>query len=74
MWRASHRGIKEMDILVGGYAAQALPRMDAAELALFEELLDVPDQDLLAYATGQSAVPVAIDNPMLRDILAFRPV
>lgn len=73
LWRATHRGIKEMDILVGGYATQALPQMAAADLAVFERLLDVPDQDLLAYATGQADVPSAIDGPHLRGILSFRP-
>ncbi len=73
MWRASHRGIKEMDILLGGYAAVALDRMDADELAVFERLLEVPDQDLLAYATGQAAIPVDIDGPLLRGMLAHRP-
>ena len=73
LWRASHRGIKEMDILVGGYAARELPDMAAEQLQIFESLMDVPDQDLLAYATGQAPVPTAIDGAILRGMLAFRP-
>ncbi len=73
LWRASHRGIKEMDILVGGYAVRELPTMTAADLLIFESLMDVPDQDLMAYATGQAAVPAAHDGVILRGILAFRP-
>ena len=73
MWRATHRGIKEMDILVGGYAAVALAAMDADELAAFEQLLEVPDQDLLAYATGQAAIPASLGGPLLRGLLAHRP-
>ena len=34
-WRASRRGIKEMDILVGGYADAKLPTMTAQELVAF---------------------------------------
>jgi antitoxin CptB len=72
-WRASRRGIKEMDLLVGGFAAAELPRMNATELAAFAILLDIPDQQLLAWATHQETVPVEQDSPMLRALLAFQP-
>lgn len=72
-WRASRRGIREMDLLVGGFAASELPRMNAAELEAFARLLDIPDQQLLAWATGQEAVPPGQDGPMLRALLTFRP-
>jgi antitoxin CptB len=72
-WRASRRGIKEMDLLVGGFAASELPRMAAAELKAFERLLDIPDQQLLAWATRQEPVPEKQDSAMLRALLAFRP-
>jgi antitoxin CptB len=73
-WRASRRGIKEMDLIVGGYADQHLANMTSGELALFEVLLEIPDQDLLAYATNQSTIPADQDCAMLRAIVAFRPV
>ncbi len=72
-WRASRRGIKEMDLLVGGFAVAELPRMNAAELEAFAILLDIPDQQLLAWATHQEPVPPEQDSPMLRALLAFRP-
>lgn len=72
-WRASRRGIKEMDLLVGGFASVELPRMNAAQLKAFERLLDIPDQQLLAWATHQEIVPDEQDSPMLRALLAFRP-
>jgi antitoxin CptB len=72
-WRASRRGIKEMDLLVGGFAASRLPRMNALELARFALLLDIPDQQLLAWATKQETVPPEQDSAMLRALLAFRP-
>lgn len=73
LWRAMHRGIKEMDILVGGYAMRHLAAMDGAELAVFAQLLELPDQDLLRWATGQEEVPDTLRSPMLSAILAFRP-
>ena len=72
LWRSSHRGIREMDILMGGYLSREVPRMGAEELAMLENLMEVPDQELLAYATGQSNIPAELDCPMLREILALR--
>jgi antitoxin CptB len=73
LWRATHRGIKEMDILVGGYAEAHLGTMDEADLATFTNLLELPDQELLAWATGVEPIPQQHDCAMLRAILAFRP-
>jgi antitoxin CptB len=43
LWRATHRGSKEMDFLLGRFAEQALDGMNSAEIALFERLIDKPD-------------------------------
>jgi antitoxin CptB len=71
-WRASRRGIKEMDIIVGGYADAHLPSMSAKDLVVFEALLEIPDQQLLSWVTRQEDVPVELRNPMLMAVLAFR--
>ncbi len=73
LWRATHRGIKEMDMVVGGFAAQNLERMSASELGQFEILLEIPDQDLLAWLTNQETVPPNLASLMLSQILAHRP-
>ena len=73
LWRAAHRGIKEMDIVVGGFAAARLAGMSTGELALFEILLEIPDQDLLAWATGQEPVPENWNSPLLQEMIGFRP-
>ena len=73
LWRATHRGIKEMDILVGGYAQKHLAAMTAVELAHFAELLEIPDQDLLSWATNQSSIPPPQQSAMLDGVLRFRP-
>jgi antitoxin CptB len=45
-WRASHRGTKEMDYLLGRFASASLDSMNAADLTLFERLIDTPDPDI----------------------------
>ena len=73
LWRAMHRGIKEMDIIVGGFAQQRLANMSTGELALFEVLLEIPDQDLLSWTTAQESVPEKWNSPLLHEMIAFRP-
>lgn len=45
-FRSWHRGIKEMDILIGGFADDHLRDLSDAELDAFETVLTVPDQEL----------------------------
>lgn len=55
--RAWRRGIKEMDLILGGYADAELPGMDEDQLALFEAVLGENDHDLFQWVTGQSEAP-----------------
>lgn len=57
LMRATHRGIKEMDVVIGGYAKRHLPDMGLAELDRLETLMDESDQDLLSWVIGQADVP-----------------
>ncbi len=55
-YRASHRGTKEMDIVLGRYAEARLGIMSLAELELFERLLALPDPQLNQwFAQGATA-------------------
>ncbi|MEQ1576435.1 MAG: succinate dehydrogenase assembly factor 2 [Hyphomicrobium sp.] len=49
VWRATHRGTKELDILVGRYAVARLPDMASEELDLFEDFLAVSETDLQGW-------------------------
>ncbi|MCG8558404.1 MAG: succinate dehydrogenase assembly factor 2 [Hyphomicrobiales bacterium] len=51
LYRAEHRGTKEMDWLLGKYAAAHLAEMTAEELTAFEQLLALPDPDLEHWIT-----------------------
>lgn len=43
LWRATHRGSKEMDFLLGRFAEHALDAMNAGDIAVFERLIEAPD-------------------------------
>lgn len=57
-FRASHRGIKEMDLILGHYAESAVDLMGPEELEEFEALLELHDRDLMQWFTGEVEVPV----------------
>ena len=73
LWRATHRGIKEMDLVVGGFAQEQLAHMDAKALLHFADILEIPDQELLAWMTHQETMPESRKSAMLDAMLAYRP-
>ncbi|MBI1239485.1 MAG: succinate dehydrogenase assembly factor 2 [Alphaproteobacteria bacterium] len=61
-YRAQHRGMKEMDLILGQFCERALADLSPAELEEFERLLDVPDQALYDWLAGKSAAPIALET------------
>ena len=63
LWRATHRGSKEMDLLLGRFAETALDGMNAAEIGVFERLIDTPDPDIeMSLFGGQSLGEADLDE------------
>ena len=61
LFRAWHRGMREMDLIMGRFADAAYRRrLSDAELDEFERLIDVPDRDLLAWVTGEQPVAAGL--------------
>jgi antitoxin CptB len=55
-WRAGHRGTKELDLLVGGFAEARLPEMSEASLDHFERFLAVKDPEIQSWLLGPVSV------------------
>ncbi|KAA9368982.1 succinate dehydrogenase assembly factor 2 [Ochrobactrum sp. Sa2BUA5] len=72
LFRAWHRGMREMDLILGQYADQYLAGFTDAQLDEFEQILEVLDRDLLKWVTGESPTPEEHDTPLFRDIIDFR--
>jgi antitoxin CptB len=66
LFRATHRGTHENDLLVGGFVAPRIAAMSEAELDAVEAVLDLPDPELADWLTGRARLPPEQDNPMLR--------
>jgi antitoxin CptB len=69
LYRAEHRGTKELDWLIGRYAAARLPEMDAAALARFEQLLTINEVELQKWLIEPDAL---VDTAFEADIYAIR--
>ena len=55
--RAARRGTKEMDLVLGKFAADRLAAMDRAALDHFDALLEENDNDLWTWVTRQVPAP-----------------
>lgn len=70
-FRAWHRGMKEMDLLLGKYADAHVDSMAPEDLDSFEALLEILDRDLFKWFTGEGPVPADQDTPLFRAICEF---
>jgi antitoxin CptB len=71
LFRAWHRGIREMDLIMGRFADAAIDTMSDAELDDFERLNEVPDRDLFRWITGEDATPSNFDTAIFRRVKTF---
>ncbi len=70
LYRATHRGTHEADLLVGGFVARHIAGMSEADLIATEAVLEHPDVDLADWLTGRRPVPADADSPLLRRMCA----
>ena len=73
-FRANHRGMKEMDIVLGRYADAHAGGFDAVTLEAFETLLEVNDRDLFKWFMGEAPVPPEQDTVLFRAICDFHAI
>jgi len=70
-FRAWHRGMLEMDLVMGRFVDAEIARLDEAAIADLERLLEAEDRDVLGWVTGEIAIPLDYDTLVLRKIRAF---
>ena len=68
LFRATHRGTRENDLLLGGFVRAGLDRFNPAELAALARILELPDPDLTLWLTGRAPIPDLQDADMLTRI------
>ena len=62
--RAWHRGMKEMDLLLGNFVDARIEGMTDAQIDHLEELMGEEDQDLYAWISGNRLGPEKYANLM----------
>jgi antitoxin CptB len=65
LFRATHRGTYENDLLVGGFVRAHLDALTEAEIGALEAVMEIPDTILADWLTGREAIPEEEQTPML---------
>ena len=72
LFRSSHRGTKEMDIILGTYAKEKLPNMDDKELIKFQEFLNLSDPDLYKWIMSGDKSYSEDHKEIIEDIISSK--
>ena len=71
LFRAWHRGTKEMDLVLGKFADAQLAELTDEELDQLEALMQAPDPELYKWLSASHPVPGNWDSPIVQEIRAF---
>jgi antitoxin CptB len=71
LFRSWHRGLREMDLIMGRFADAEIGILSESDLDEFERLIEVPDADLFRWITGELEAPENYDTPVFRRLQAF---
>ena len=70
-FRAWHRGMKEIDLVLGPFVDAHLDDLDEAGLDAFEQLLSVPDNDLYDWLCERRTPPERYATKLYEQIHDF---
>jgi antitoxin CptB len=70
-FRAWHRGMKEVDLILGPFADEHAARLSVQDLDDFELLLGVPDNDLYDWLCGRIPAPERYRTKLYEQIHDF---
>ena len=65
LFRATHRGTREADLMIGGFVARHIVDFTPPELDELEAVLELQDVDLADWLTGRLPIPPDRASPML---------
>ncbi len=69
LYRATHRGTKEADVIIGGYFTATVAGLTDAQLAEAEVLLEENDLDLTDWLMGRQPVPERWRGTIFDDVM-----
>jgi len=71
LYRATHRGTKEADVIIGGFITEKVAGLSEAQVVEAEILLEESDIDLVNWIIGREETPEQWRAGMLADIVAY---
>lgn len=71
LYQSTHRGCKELDIILGSFAEKFLMNLESESIKQYEELLQVPDNDIYNWVIEKSIPPKRYDTKLLNSIISF---
>lgn len=69
IFRSWHRGTREMDLIMGSFADKYVHDFTEEELAIYEDVLQIPDPDLYDWVSGRTKPPANQLNPVLEKFI-----
>ncbi len=70
-FKSSHRGSKEMDILLGSFVEKYIKLFNEGELQMLEAILELDDNEIYRYALDKVTIPIEIDNRVMQLLKDF---
>lgn len=71
LYRALHRGTKEMDHMIGRFAEAKVPQLSGEDLGRFERFLELPDPVLHAWCFEAQGVEPLEFNDLVLAVRAY---
>ncbi|MGE0282647.1 MAG: succinate dehydrogenase assembly factor 2 [Rhizobiaceae bacterium] len=72
LFRSWHRGMREMDLILGSFADAEIENLTDGEIGQYEALLEISDTELMPWLTGKQPAPVEASPQIVNKIMAFR--
>lgn len=66
LFRAWHRGIKELDLIFGNFVEANVSNFTEEDCAWFESLFEEQDHEILNWITKDEGVPEKFSGPMMK--------
>jgi len=71
LFRCWHRGTREMDMILGGFADAQIATLSDAEMSELEVLMELPDPDLYAAFSGAGSLESPYEDGVFLRIKQF---
>ena len=71
LYRSWHRGMREMDLIMGRFSDAHIAELTDAELDEYERLMELRDQEVLSWIDGTGVVPPDYDTALFRRLRDF---